>query len=186
MAGHGGDVIAELTADHREVDELFAQIEQIAPGSAERKRLLDQLTIELVRHSVAEEEYLYPAVRDHLENGDALADKELADHARVEQLLKDLQTKDADDLEFTRLLVNLKTEVFAHVRDEEQNLFVQLREGCHPFVLESLGTKVHHAKKTAPTRPHPAVPDSPPANKLLAPGLGLVDRARDYVTGRGQ
>ncbi|MET8213985.1 hemerythrin domain-containing protein, partial [Streptomyces sp. NPDC005373] len=56
----------------------------------------------------------------------------------------------------------------------------------HPFVLESLGTKVHHAKKTAPTRPHPAVPDSPPANKLLAPGLGLVDRARDYVTGRGQ
>jgi hypothetical protein len=41
MAGHGGDVIAELPADHREVDELFAQIEQIAPGSAERKRLLE-------------------------------------------------------------------------------------------------------------------------------------------------
>ena len=80
------------------------QIEQLAPGSAERRRLLDQLTIELVRHSVDEEEYLYPAVREHLENGDALADKELADHARVEQLLKDLQTTDADDLEFTPVL----------------------------------------------------------------------------------
>ncbi|MDX2649854.1 hemerythrin domain-containing protein, partial [Streptomyces sp. PA03-1a] len=26
----------------------------------------------------------------------------------------------------------------------------------------------------------------PPGNKLLAPGTGLVDRARDFVTGRGR
>lgn len=41
------------------------------------------------------------------------------------------------------------------------------------------------AKKPAPTRPHPAAPDKPPANKLLGPGAGLVDRARDMLTGRG-
>ncbi|WP_326615829.1 hypothetical protein OG863_01175 [Streptomyces decoyicus] len=35
--------------------------------------MADVLTIELVRHSVAEEVYLYPAVGDHLEEGDALA-----------------------------------------------------------------------------------------------------------------
>ncbi|MFE7425679.1 hemerythrin domain-containing protein [Streptomyces sp. NPDC057545] len=183
---HSPDVIAELTADHREVEELFTRIEEATPGSAERKQLADQLTIELVRHSVAEEQYLYPAAREHLEGGDALADKELADHGRVEQLLKDLEATDADDREFNRLLVHLKTEVFAHVKDEEDNLFVQLREGCHPFVLESLGEKVRHAKKTAPTRPRPAAPTTPPANKLLAPGVGLVDRARDFLTGRGK
>ncbi|MFD7339148.1 hemerythrin domain-containing protein [Streptomyces violascens] len=179
---HSPDVIAELTADHREVDELFARIEDTTPGTAERKELADRLTIELVRHAVAEEEHLYPAVREYLENGDALADKELADHGRVEQLLKDLEATDAGDLAFTRILVHLKTEVFAHVKDEEDNLFVRLREGCHPFVLEGLGEKVRHAKKTAPTRPHPAVP----ANKLLVPGVGLVDRVRDFVTGRGK
>ncbi|MEU9014504.1 hemerythrin domain-containing protein [Streptomyces sp. NPDC048479] len=182
---HAPDVIAELTADHREVSELFAQIEEITPGSAKRKQLLDQLTIELVRHSVAEEMHLYPAVREYLENGDALADKELADHGRLEQLLKGLEARDADDLDFNRLLVNLRVEVFAHVKDEENNLFVQLRQACHPFVLESLGEKVRNAKKTAPTRPHPGAPTSPPAIKLLAPGIGLVDRARDFVTGRG-
>ena len=147
---------------------------------------MDALTIELVRHSVAEEEYLYPAVREHLEEGDVLADKELADHARVEQLLNALQQREADDLDFDRLAVKLRTEVTAHVDDEENHLFTQLRNGVHPYVLEELGNKVREAKKSAPTRPHPSAPNTPPANKLLAPGLGMVDRVRDYVTGRGK
>ncbi|MFG2526569.1 hemerythrin domain-containing protein [Streptomyces sp. NPDC048516] len=184
--GHGGDVIAELTTDHREVDELFKQFEDAPPGSAHRKRLVDALTIELVRHSVAEEEYLYPAVREHLAEGDALADKELADHARVEQLLDDLQQREADDLDFDRLVLKLRTEVTAHVDDEENHLFAELRNGVHPFVLEQLGDKIRQAKKLAPTRPHPGAPSTPPANKLLAPGLGMVDRVRDYVSGRGK
>ncbi|KPC60255.1 hemerythrin domain-containing protein [Streptomyces chattanoogensis] len=184
--GHGGDVIAELTTDHKEVHDLFVQFESTPPGSAHRKRLVDEITIELVRHSVAEEQHLYPAVREHLEGGDALADREIADHSRIEQLLKDLEGREPDDLDFDRLMVKLRTEVTAHADDEEKNLFIQLRNGVHPFVLESLGNKVREAKKTAPTRPHPSAPSAPPANKLLAPGLGLVDRARDYLTGRGR
>ncbi|MGW7488245.1 hemerythrin domain-containing protein [Streptomyces sp. NPDC054786] len=184
--GHGGDVIAELTTDHREVDDLFKQFEDAPPGSKDRRRLVDALTIELVRHSVAEEEYLYPAVREHLEEGDTLADKELADHARVEQLLDDLQQREADDLDFDRLVLKLRTEVTAHVDDEENHLFTQLRTHVHPYVLEELGNKIRQAKKTAPTRPHPGAPSTPPANKLLAPGLGMVDRVRDYVSGRGK
>ncbi|MFF8902902.1 hemerythrin domain-containing protein [Streptomyces lydicus] len=184
--GHGGDVIAELTTDHREVDELFEQFDDAPPGGKDRKRLVDALTIELVRHSVAEEQYLYPAVREHLEEGDALADKELEDHARVERLLNDLQQREATDEDFDRLVRELRTEVTAHVDDEEHHLFTQLRNSVHPYVLEELGNKVRQAKKTAPTRPHPAAPTTPPANKLLAPGMGLVDRVRDYVSGRGQ
>ncbi|MFH9226386.1 hemerythrin domain-containing protein [Streptomyces lydicus] len=183
---HVADVIEELTGDHREVDELFEQFESRAPGCIERKLFLDALTIELIRHSVAEEMHLYPAVREHLENGDLLADSEIADHQRVERLLKELEGRDADDADFDRLVRELHTEVTAHVRDEEDNLFPQLRDGVHPFVLESLGRKVREAKEQAPTRPHPQAPSTPPANKLLAPGLGLVDRVRDYVTGRGR
>ncbi|MFI9359286.1 hemerythrin domain-containing protein [Streptomyces lydicus] len=184
--GHGGDVIAELTTDHREVEDLFEQLANAAPGSERRKHVADALTIERVRHSVAEEEHLYPAVRDHLDGGEALADKEISDHAGVEKLLKDLEQHESSDPDFDRLVAKLKTEVTAHVQDEENNLFPRLRDSVHPYVLESLGDKVREAKKTAPTRPHPAAPSTPPANKLLAPGLGLVDRARDYVTGRGR
>jgi hypothetical protein len=72
------------------------------------------------------------------------------------------------------------------VRDEEDNLFVSLRQACTAEVLQDLGEKVRRAKKTAPTRPHPGAPDTPPANKVLGPGVGLVDRVRDAITGRGK
>jgi hemerythrin superfamily protein len=134
---------------------------------------------------VAEEAYLYPAVRTYLADGDALADKEIADHAKAEQIMKDLESHDAGDPEFDRLIGMLMTEIRSHVAEEEGHLFPRLREAAAPEALDELGDKVRRAKQTAPTRPHPAAPDKPPANKLLAPGAGLVDRVRDALTGRG-
>jgi hemerythrin superfamily protein len=85
MTTQAADIISILTRDHREVDELFEQLEAARPDDGEtRRRLTDQVIIELVRHSVAEEMYLYPATRKHVPNGDEIADKELADHGRVE------------------------------------------------------------------------------------------------------
>jgi hypothetical protein len=52
--------------------------------------------------------------------------------------------------------------------------------------LMELGEKVRRAMEKTPTRPHPSAPDTPPANKLLKPGAGLVDRTRDALTGRGK
>jgi hemerythrin superfamily protein len=184
--GHGGNVIDELMTDHREVEDFFGRIAALPSGAKDRKMYADQVTMELVRHSVAEEAYLYPAVREHMPNGDALADKELEDHAKAERLMKDLEGYEADDPEFDRLMASLMSEIRAHVADEEENLFPQLRAACPPEMLDDLGEKVRMAKKTAPTRPHPSAPDTPPANKLLAPGMGLVDRLRDALTGRGK
>jgi hemerythrin superfamily protein len=184
--GHGGNVIDELVTDHREVEEFFGRIEALPSGAKDRRLYADQATMELVRHSVAEEMYLYPAVREHVPGGDALADKELQDHAQAEQLMKDLEGCPPDDPEFDRLVGMLMSEIRAHVADEEQNLFPRLRAACPPEALDELGDKVRRAKKTAPTRPHPAAPDKPPANKMLNPGAGLVDRLRDALTGRGK
>ncbi|MEV4196307.1 hemerythrin domain-containing protein [Streptomyces toxytricini] len=184
--GHGGDVIAELTTDHEEVAELFTNIEELPSGHPRRKDLVDRVTIELVRHSVAEEAYLYPAVREHVPSGGALADKELEEHAAAERTMKELEGCDADDPRFDGLVRQLMAEIREHVADEEANLFPRLRAACSAETLRELGDKVRQAKKTAPTRPHPAAPDQPPANKLLAPGVGLVDRLRDMMSGRGR
>ncbi len=184
--GHGGNVIDELVTDHREVEELFGKIEALPPGHKDRKVYADQATIELVRHSVAEEAYLYPAVREHVPDGDTIADRELEDHATAERTMKDLEGCDADDAEFDRLIGSLMSEIREHIADEEQNLFPRLRAACSTEELDRLGEKVRQAKKTAPTRPHPAAPDTPPANKLLAPGAGMVDRLRDALSGRGK
>lgn len=184
--GHGGNVIDELVTDHREVEELFGRIEALPSGDKDRKVYADQAVMELVRHSVAEEQYLYPAVREHVANGDAMADEELEDHAKAERLMKDLEGCDADDPEFDRLIGMLMSEIRSHIADEEGNLFPSLRAACPPDALDELGDKVRQAKKMAPTRPHPSAPDKPPANKLMDAGAGLVDRMRDALTGRGK
>ncbi|UGY91608.1 hemerythrin domain-containing protein [Streptomyces gobiensis] len=181
-----GSVIDELTNDHREVEEIFGRINACGPGDPMRKTYSEQATIELVRHSVAEEEYLYPAVREHVPQGDSLADKEIKDHAEAEKLMKKLEGLEADNPEFDQTLGKLMQEIRSHVEDEENNLFPKLRDAVTPQMLNELGAKVRQAKKMAPTRPHPSAPDQPPANKLLAPGAGLVDRARDMVSGRGR
>lgn len=184
--GHGGNVIDELMADHREVEEMFSRVQAMTGAGQQLRDLIDEITIELVRHSVAEEQYLYPAVREHVEGGGPMADKEIEDHGRVEKMLKRLEKTATDDAQISPLLQQLMDEVAAHVQDEENNLFPMLKRACTPQQLDDLGDKIRRAKAMAPTRPHPAAPSSPTASKLLAPGAGLVDRARDFVTGRGK
>ncbi|WP_113698972.1 hemerythrin domain-containing protein [Nonomuraea lactucae] len=181
------DVIAVLITDHHEVEEMFSELEQMSGQTSEQaKTLAEQVVIELVRHSVAEEEYLYPAVREHVRGGDKLADQEISEHADAEQTMKRLERLEPGDADFWPTTELLMGQIRDHIREEENDLFPQLREACPPEQLRELGTKVQRAKKLAPTRPHPSAPDTPPANKLLAPGAGLVDRIRDALTGRGR
>jgi hemerythrin superfamily protein len=179
------DVVDVLEHDHREVEGLFDEIERTTDAS-QRRELTDQVIIELVRHSVAEEQYLYPAARERIPDGDALVDREIADHNEVEEALKALEAMDAGDSEFMTRFRQMSNEVRAHVKEEEEELFPKLREHGTADELRELGEKVQMAKKLAPTRPHPSAPDTPPLNKILGPGVGLVDRARDKLTGRGQ
>lgn len=181
---HGGNVIAELTADHRELEELFARIEAQPVDHPQRRALANRLTAELVRHSVAEEMHLFPALRKNVRDGKGLAAEELAEHAQVEQVLKDLEGLHANDPQFDDTVAKLKSEVASHIDEEEHDLFPKLAASCSPEKLDELGELVRRSKETAPTRPHPLLPDTPPANKLLAPGAGLVDRVRDLLSGR--
>jgi iron-sulfur cluster repair protein YtfE (RIC family) len=186
MSTERRDVIEVLIHDHREVEELFAKLEAASPNDGEtRRELTDEVTIELVRHSVAEEMYLYPAARKFLPGGDEIADKELEEHAGAEKTLKALEKTDAATAEFSVLLTELVSEVRLHIREEEQELFPALAEHADLAELFELGDKVQAAKQKAPTRPHPSAPDRPPLNKLLAPGAGFVDRIRDHLSGRG-
>ncbi|MCX4786339.1 MULTISPECIES: hemerythrin domain-containing protein [unclassified Streptomyces] len=181
---HGGNVIAEFTADHRELEELFARIEAQPVDHPQRRVLANRLTAELVRHSVAEEMHLCPTVRKHVRDGEELAEKELAEHVKIERLLRDLEELHVDDPQFNDIVAKLRLEVASHVREEEQELFPKLAASCSPEKLDELGRLARHTKQTARTCPHFTVPDTPPAHELLVPGAGLVDRVRDLVHGR--
>ena len=179
------DVIAELMVDHREVEELFAKIES-EQSPEDRQETFEQIIAELVRHSIAEESWLYPAVEDKLPNGKEIADKERADHQEVEELLKELEGEDPHAPESRPRLTQLITSLRAHIADEEQNLFPALRANSSEQELRELGDKVRTTKKAAPTRPHPHAPRGEMARKTLGPVVGLVDRTRDLLSGRNR
>lgn len=177
------DVIDVLTADHREVQDLANRISATAaPG--ERRELTDQLIAELVRHSVAEEMYVYPAIRDHLPDGDAAVEHDIEEHKELEALMKKLEGADAATTDFEDALRNLQRVLVDHVQDEETGQFPQMRANIPAAKLVELKEKVEKAKELAPTRPHPAAPNAELFHKLVGPGVGLVDRLRDKLTGR--
>ncbi|WP_238163334.1 hemerythrin domain-containing protein [Kribbella capetownensis] len=176
-------MIDVLTADHREVQELANQISATA-STDERRELTDQLIAELVRHSVAEEMYVYPAMRDHLPDGEKAVEHDTEEHKELETLMKQLEGADAATTAFEDTLRNLQEVLVDHVQDEETEQFPQLRTSIPAAKLIELKEKVETAKRLAPTRPHPAAPNAELFHKLVGPGVGLVDRLRDKLTGR--
>ena len=188
MADQQRDVIEVLMHDHREVEQMFTELENLRDGTGEaqkqrRKDLVDQVTIELVRHSVAEEAEVYPAVKEKVDAGEAERAKH--EHAEAEETMKRLEQLDPDDASFDQALATLMREIREHVAEEESEMFPHMRQVFSQQELVELGAKVESVKKVAPTRPHPSAPDEPPGDKLLGPVTGLFDRMRDAVTRRG-
>jgi hemerythrin superfamily protein len=177
------DLVDVLIHDHRGIEEMFGDV-ATEPGAEQRRRLANAIVAELVRHTVAEEQYLYPTVRRVLPEGDRIADHEIHDHSEAEADMKRLEGLDATDPDFEFVLTRLMTEMRQHMLEEEVDLFPRLRVAADPDELRELARKAQQVKKFAPTRPHPGAPDRPPANKLLTPALGLVDRIRDALSRR--
>lgn len=177
------DLIDVIVSDHRQVEQMFTELE--GPLSPEaREQLTERVITELVRHSVAEEHHMYPVARKVLEDGDQIVDHEIEEHAEAERVMKELEGLEATDPGFPRLLDRLIGEIRHHVEEEERDLLPRLRAACTREELRGLGAKVLRAKDRAPTRPHPGAPDTPPANRILDPGAGLIDRMRDALSDR--
>jgi hemerythrin superfamily protein len=199
------DLVTELVKDHDELREIFRQLrpggaptdgliggaagavvgpdpETRSAPSADDAQLVRRMTVELVKHSVAEEIHLYPLIRQVLPDGDRLADHEIDEHAEVEQLLKDLEGLSPTDTEYHRALDKVITDVTHHADEEEATVFPQLRSACTTEQLHDLGDKIRRTKRIAPTHPHPSAPDTPPGNLLAGPLAGMIDRIRDMLS----
>jgi len=179
----GTDVVDELTADHREAAALIDQILTTSDPQT-RRDLADTVITELVRHSVAEEMYVYPEMRDHVPGGDKEVEHDVEEHKELERTMKDLEGCDAGDPQFDQLVRQLRDQLHHHATDEETEQFPKLRANVSREKLVELREKVEAAKKLAPTRPHPNSPNSEVFHKLVGPGVGLMDRVRDKLTGR--
>ena len=188
MADEQRDVIEILEHDHREVEEMFAELESLRGAATDeaksrRKDVTDQVTIELVRHSVAEEVIVYPQVEKKVSAEEVEHARE--EHAEAEETLARLEKLDPDDPAFDDELATLMGEIRHHIEDEEGQMFAHMRQVIDEDELRKLGARVEAFKKVAPTRPHPNVPNEALPRMAAGPAASLFDRMRDLATGRG-
>jgi hemerythrin superfamily protein len=177
------DVVDVLSADHRVMLDTVEEV-RAARDDSERRRLADLLIAEVVRHSVAEELWVYPAIRTHLPDGEKAVEHDVEEHKELEVLLKRFEGVGPEDPQFDVLVTRIGSVLADHVADEEGEQFPQLRAAVPHDELVRMAERVEAVKKVAPTRPHPAAPNSALFHALAGPGVGLVDRLRDRLTGR--
>jgi hemerythrin superfamily protein len=183
------DVVDVLSADHREFDRIFTELEGLHgrsdPESLRRKReLVDVVTIGLVKHSVAEETRVYPRVEKQVDKAEAEHAKE--EHAEAEETMKRLERMDPEDPEFDAVVAELIREIRHHVQEEESRMFTELRASFSREDLVEMAEQVEAIKKIAPTRAHPMTPNEAGVRLAVGPVASLLDHLRDAVSGRGK
>ncbi|MFW3169204.1 hemerythrin domain-containing protein [Geodermatophilus sp. CPCC 206100] len=183
------DVVELLTADHREFDRIFTQLEGLlgrtGPEDLQRKReLVDEVTIGLVKHSVAEETRVYPRVLEQVDREEAEHAKH--EHAEAEETMKRLERMDPDDPQFDTEVQTLIREIRSHVEHEESRMFTELRATFGRDELVQMAADVERVKAIAPTRAHPLTPNEGAVRAVAGPVASLLDHLRDAVSGRGK
>lgn len=178
------DLISVLAEDHHELRQLLTELENLCGGERLRRTLTDQLIVEVVRHAVAEECYLYPLARERLPDGDRVVDTALAEHRRLERLLRRLEAPEVPDDRFALLMSWLITDARQHMDEEDERIFPLLADHFSEEELVELGKKAQQSKSCAPSRASQKAEGRPPVQVLLASGAGLAERVRDYLCGR--
>jgi len=158
--------------------------EAVASEAVASEAVADVLSAVVSRHLSAERQYLYPTLRAVVEGGDEIADRELAEDRALLRALRDLRATPASNPRYSLVIQTVTSRVCRHVSYAARSLFPDLGERCTDNELVRLGNRVEIAQEAAPTRPYPSTPGTPPANKVLDPAIGVVDKIRDALTGR--
>ena len=191
------DAIEVLKHDHRMVEQLFTDYqatggagEGAASGSAgarqQRRGVVEVVIRELSKHAALEELIFYPFAKRLLPDGEEEIDRHLSEHMTVKKLLTDLDHLKEGDDEEEGLMAQLEKETREHIREEEEDLMVKVRNASDQQALDDLGRLIDEGKSAAPTRAHPHAPDKPPGLALAGPLASIYDRLRDRLQGRPQ
>jgi ferritin-like metal-binding protein YciE len=115
------DVTGLLAEDHRTVLGWFRWYDATT-DVAVRGRLIQRICAALRAHMAAEEEFLYPAI-GRLEAGGPSAERAVAEHAQAKSIMDELERAPDEAAATQGLVAKLKSEIAAHVAEEESELF---------------------------------------------------------------
>jgi hemerythrin superfamily protein len=131
------DAIAMLKADHRLVEDLFEKFEK-ATRKEQKKKIAQQICLELTIHTIIEEEVFYPACKEVVEED--LLNEAYVEHDGAKMLIAEIGQGSPDDMFFDAKVTVLSEEIKHHVKEEEkrsEGMFAQARAAG--LDMEALG-----------------------------------------------
>ncbi|GAB3458564.1 hemerythrin domain-containing protein [Massilia terrae] len=140
------DAIAMLTADHREVKDLFEQYEKLTDrAKVSKKKLADQICDALILHASIEEEIFYPALRAAAKDAEDTVDEAVVEHAAAKDLIAQIQEMDPDDELYDAKIKVLSEQIEHHVQEEEKEMFPKAKKSG--IDLAALGEEMAERKE---------------------------------------
>jgi hemerythrin superfamily protein len=131
------DAIEILKRDHVAVAVLFREFAD-ADSDEEREDLATRICQMLTVHSLCEEEHLYPAAQEIID--DDLVHRAEIEHGSIKELIDRLEATSPSDEAYSAIVMVLADYVEHHVNEEEQELFPQLQAGN--IDLEAIGAAI--------------------------------------------
>jgi hemerythrin-like domain-containing protein len=137
-----------LTKDHRLVSGMIATLEMTPRlNSMVRRRLFEQIRTNVMVHAQAEEEILYPVMRNLMfMHGESRVDESYREHQQIKDLLNDLQRMDPNTDAFDNKFEDFKSEIQHHVEEEENEMFPVVRQRMSTEEQERLGQRISDRK----------------------------------------
>jgi len=142
------DPVAILKRDHREVAAMLKQLSDSKPG-ATRRRTVEKVTSALQLHMAIEEELVYPLVAKRVgaeEEQEAEIEHGLA-RSGVEKM-----NELVDEPGFGAAVAMVTAGIKHHVKEEETEVFPELKSKLERDELAELGDAVMARKKAAKSR----------------------------------
>lgn len=133
-----------LKQDHREVERMFDEYEQLENDS-EKLGLFNQIALALKVHTQIEEEVLYPESRGEVE--DDLIDEAYVEHDSAKKLIAEIEAMKPGQEFYDAKVKVLGEYIKHHVKEEEQpgGFFAQAKRGDED--LESIGERMKARKE---------------------------------------
>jgi len=145
MAETKKDAVALLKADHRTVEELFAQFEK-ASGEGRKQKLATEICTELTIHAQIEEEIFYPACEGKVE--EELLKEAFVEHDGAKVLIAEIIAGEPSDEFYDAKVKVLQEQIEHHVEEEEkrlEGLFSQARAAG--LDMDALGAQLANRKE---------------------------------------
>ncbi|KSB87816.1 hemerythrin [Caulobacter vibrioides] len=132
-----------LKADHREVEQMFDEYEQLEQDG-EKLALFNKIALALKVHTRIEEEILYPESRGEVE--DDLLDEAYVEHDGAKKLIAEIEAMKPGEEFYDAKVKVLGEYIKHHVKEEEQpgGLFAQAKKGDED--LEAMGERLEARK----------------------------------------